>query len=337
MTSAWRSATRLTGPAAGATMRAVDEHREVSSPLVSIVTPSLNQGRFIRDAIESIRAQDYPRIEHLVLDGGSRDETRDVVAHYRDTLTWISEPDRGQASAINRGLRMASGSILSWLNADDRLLPGAIRTVVDAFRAEPSAMMVYGTGDLIDVSGRELRPFRFTEAAFNLRRLVEVGDFILQPAAFVRRQALEAVGDLDEDLHWCMDWDLWIRIGRRLPVRHVPVPLAQVRIHPDTKTSRGGLAKIREMHRVAHRHSGRHVTPVLVIHCGGVVYRWACRMLGWVPDRPMSEPGAARPLSTIPWISRRLDRILDTGRLPWEWRADPGLQRARTAPEGRTA
>jgi glycosyltransferase involved in cell wall biosynthesis len=302
-------------------------------PLVSIVTPSLNQGRFIADTIESVRAQDYPRIEHIVMDGGSRDETPAIVARYLDRLTWISEPDAGQSHAINRGLRMASGEILSWLNTDDRLLPGAVRAVVDAFRADPDVMMVYGDGDLIDASGQKLWPFRFTEP-FNLRRLVEVGDFILQPAAFVRREALEAVEYLDEDLHWCMDWDLWIRIGQRFRVRYLPLPLAQARIHPDAKTSRGGLAKIREMHRIIRRHSRRWLPPILVIHGGGALYRLGCRALGRTPDRPMSEPGASRPLSTIPWAARLLDRVIETGRLPWERTADPELQRPAIAGDG---
>jgi GT2 family glycosyltransferase len=301
-----------------------------AAPLVTIVTPSLNQGRFIGEAIESVRAQDYPRIEHIIMDGGSRDETSEVVARHADGLTWISERDNGQSDAINRGLRMASGQIMSWLNADDRLLPGAVRAVVDAMAGDPSAMLVYGDGDLIDVSGRKLWPFRFTEP-FNLRRLVEVGDFILQPAAFFRREVLERVGYLDETLHWCMDWDLWIRIGRCVPVRYLPVPLAQVRIHPDTKTSRAGWPKIREMHRIIRRHSRRWLPPILVIHGGGMLYRLGCRTLGWVPDRLMSEPGESRPLSTVPGASRLLDRVLETGRLPWEWAPDPELRRAATA------
>jgi glycosyltransferase involved in cell wall biosynthesis len=308
----------------------VSDREDLQLPLVSIVTPSLNQGRFIAETIESVRAQDYPRIEHIVLDGGSQDETAEIVARYRDRLTWISEPDRGQSHAINRGFRMASGEILSWLNTDDRLLPGAVRAVVDGFRADPTVMMLYGDGDLIDAAGRKIWPFRFTEP-FNLRRLIEVGDFILQPATFVRREALEAVEYLDEDLHWCMDWDLWIRIGQRFRVRYLPTPLAQARIHPDAKTSRGGFAKIREMHQIIRRHSQRRLPPILVIHGGGALYRLGCRALGRDPNRPMSEPGAARPLSTIPWASRLLDRVLETGRLPWEWTPDPELERPAMA------
>lgn len=297
-----------------------------SLPLVSIVTPSLNQARFIRDTIESVRGQDYPRIEHLVLDGGSRDGTLDILAGYPG-LRWTSGPDGGQTHAINGGFRMATGEILSWLNADDALLPGSITAVVEAFRADPAAMMVYGDGDLIDAEGRPLQPFRFTEP-FNLRRLIEVHDYILQPAAFVRRPALEAVGYLDESLNWCMDWDLWIRIGRRFPVRYLPRRLAQARIHADTKTSRGGWPKVREMHRILRRHSGRRVAPILVIQGGGTLYRMLGGALGRLPGQPAPESA----LSPVGWAYRLMNRLIETGRLPWEWTPDPALRRPPDIP-----
>jgi glycosyltransferase involved in cell wall biosynthesis len=290
-------------------------------PLVSIVTPSLNHGRFIEDSIESIRAQDYSRIEHLVLDGGSRDQTLKILARHGERIRWVSEPDRGQTAALNRGFRMASGEIVSWLNADDVLLPGAVRAVVDAFRAQPRLAMVYGDGELMNIAGRPLSPFRFTEP-FNLRRLVEVSAFILQPAAFVRREVLGSVDYLDERLNWCMDWDLWIRIGERHQIGFLPRPLARVRIHPDSKTSRGGLPKILEMHGVVRRHSRRWLPPVLVIHAGGMLYRAVTRRLGLDPDS-----GGCRPLSEIRWISRALARVLERGQLPWELRARPHLRR----------
>jgi glycosyltransferase involved in cell wall biosynthesis len=296
---------------------------EPSLPLVSIVTPSLNQAQFIRDTIESVRDQDFPRIEHIVVDGGSRDGTLEVLARYPG-LCWSSEPDAGQTHAINRGFRMASGEILSWLNADDLLLPGSVAAVVEAFRADPATMMVYGDGDLIDAGGRNLQPFRFTEP-FNLRRLVEVHDYILQPTAFVRRPALEAIGYLDESLSWCMDWDLWIRIGQRFSVRYLPCRLAQARLHPDTKTSRAGWPKLREMHRIVRRHSRRRLPPVLLIHGAGTLYRMFCGMLGRSPWR--SAPHGA--LSPVAWGRRWMDGIIETGRLPWERTADPALQRPR--------
>jgi glycosyltransferase involved in cell wall biosynthesis len=293
-------------------------------PLVSIVTPSLNQRQFIEAAIESVRAQDYPRIEHIVVDGASSDGTLEVLARYSPPLRWVSEPDAGQGHAINRGFRMASGEILSWLNADDVLRPGAVRAVVDAFRSDAGTMMVYGDGDFVDVGGRDIEPFRFVEP-FHLRRLIEVHDYILQPAAFVRRDALEDVGYVDETLNWSMDWDLWIRIGRRFRVRFLPVPLATVRLHPDTKTSRAGFAKLREMYRIVRRHSRRRLPPVLVIHGGGTLYRIACE---WLGQAPLYGPAALARRDRFPvrWAYRLMDRLIETGQLPWE-RADPAMRR----------
>jgi GT2 family glycosyltransferase len=288
-------------------------------PLVSIVTPSLNRGRFIESAVDSVRTQDYPAIEHIVVDGGSTDGTLAVLARHSSTLRWVSAPDASQSAAINRGFHMASGQILSWLNADDALRPGAVRAVVETLRADAEAMMVYGQGDFVDASGRPIVPLRCVEP-FNQARLIEVHNYIVQPAAFVRRQALEAVGYVDETLHWSMDWDLWIRIGRQFPVRYLPVPLATVRLHEETKTSRAGLAKLREMHRIVRRHSRRRFPPVLLIQGGGNLYRMACRLL-W-PGAPVREPSALAR-----WMCRRMDHILETGRLPWE-RSDPVLRRA---------
>jgi glycosyltransferase involved in cell wall biosynthesis len=294
---------------------------EPAQPLVSIVTPSLNQGRFIDTAIESVAAQDYPRTEHLVMDGGSTDETLAVLARHSPPLRWVSEPDAGQTAALNRGFRLVSGEIVAWLNADDLLLPGAVSAVVDVFRSDPEVMLVYGNGNFIDAAGRHVEPFRFSEP-FNLRRLIEVHDYILQPAAFMRRSALEAVGHLDETLSWCMDWDLWIRIGERFRVRYLPIPLATARLHLDSKTSRAGLAKLSEIHRIVRRRSQRSFPPVLFIHGAGTLYRIGRRLVGQMP------PDGA-PRGRLRGVARRLvDRIIETGQMPWETaRPDAGLRR----------
>jgi hypothetical protein len=152
-----------------------------------------------------------------------------------------------------------------------------------------------------------------------------VHDYIVQPAAFVRREALATVGDVDETLQWSMDWDLWIRIGRRFPVRYLPVPLATVRLHAQTKTYRAGFAKLREMHRIVRRHSRRRFPPLLLIQGGGTLYRMARRFLG-APD-PMRRPPAL-----VRWMCRRMERVIETGRFPWE-RPDPALQHPGRAPD----
>jgi glycosyltransferase involved in cell wall biosynthesis len=277
---------------------------------VSIVTPCLDAGRFIAAAIESVRSQDYPDVEHIVVDGGSTDGTLAVLARYAPGLRWISAPGLEQSAAINRGFRIATGGILSWLNADDMLRPGAVRTVVERFRSDPAAMLVYGEGDFVDACGLPIEPLRSVEP-FQLDRLIEVHNYIVQPASFVRREALEAVGYLDETLRFSMDWDLWIRIGRRFPVRRIPVSLATVRLHDGTRTSRAGLAKLREMYRLVRRHSGRRFPPVLAIHGGGTVYRLARRILGRpVPTR--------RPPLPVRWACRVMARVIETGCFPWE-------------------
>ena len=162
----------------------------MAEPLVTIVTPTLNQGHFIRSTIESVLSQDYPNIEYIVMDGGSTDETAAVVQDYSSRLTWISERDRGQSHAINKGFRLARGEIVAWLNSDDLLLPGAVRKAVNACQANPQAGAIYGEGYLIDRSGETTGRFPCTEA-FNLWKLVHLSDYILQQTVFFKKRVLD--------------------------------------------------------------------------------------------------------------------------------------------------
>jgi glycosyltransferase involved in cell wall biosynthesis len=230
-------------------------------PLVTIVTPSYNQGRFIRATIESVRKQDYPRIEYLVMDGGSTDETVSILREYSDRLRWVSESDHGQAHAINKGWRQARGSILAYLNSDDVYLPGAIAQAVAALEAHPEAAAVYGEGYHVDEEGRVLE--RYPTESFNPDRLQETC-FICQPTVFLRREAVERAGYLDESLRYCMDYDLWIRLTRAGKIlSHTPHYLASTRLHADAKTlDQRGQAHA-EILRVTYRHFGR-VAPSLV-------------------------------------------------------------------------
>jgi glycosyltransferase involved in cell wall biosynthesis len=185
-------------------------------PLVSIITPSLNQGRFIRKTIESVLSQDYPRLEHLVMDGGSTDETLDILRSYGDRITWRSGPDGGQAAAVNSGVRLAKGEILGWLNSDDTYQPGAVTAAVEHLIAHPETAVVYGNAYFIDEHNVVFGAHPTED--FDLNRLAET-TLICQPTAFIRRSAIEAVGMLDTTLHYCMDYDLFIRLGRRFPGR----------------------------------------------------------------------------------------------------------------------
>ena len=229
-------------------------------PLVSIVTPSLNQGRFIGAAIDSVHAQDYPAIEHLVCDGGSTDATLDVLSSYGDRVAWTSEPDAGQSDAIAKGFEQTRGEVLTWLNADDVLAPGAVRHAVETLERAPEAGLLYGRGVLLDQHGVETGPFAGIEP-FNLWRLLHVLDYVLQPAAFFRRDAYRAAGGLDRGLCWAMDWDLWIRLAGVAEVVFVDRVLAGSREWEDTKTATGGWRRIRELGRLTNRHAGRFWTP----------------------------------------------------------------------------
>ncbi len=229
-------------------------------PSVSIVTPALNHARFLPQAIESVLRQDYPNLEYIVVDGGSSDGTLEILKSYGDRLRWISEPDTGQSNAINKGFRMARGEILAWINADDVLLAGAVRKAAGALARDPDLAMVYGEGYIIDENGTVKRRFPET-TPFNLWRLVYVGDTILQQTAFMRKRAVETAGYLDETLHWGMDWDLFIRIGKRFRVQYLNEYLGCIREYDTTKTSTGGIRRFRELEQIIRRHAGARWVP----------------------------------------------------------------------------
>jgi glycosyltransferase involved in cell wall biosynthesis len=227
-------------------------------PLVSIVTPSLNQARFIEDAIKSVREQDYRRIEHIVVDGGSTDGTLEILQRYPD-LQWTSEPDRGQADAIRKGLERAAGSILAWLNADDLYLPGAVATGVHALRAS-GAGLVYGGWRQIDERGKTIKDV--TPRPYDYSELLEVRNLIAQPTTFFTREAYDVVGGIDRSYEYAMDYELWLRLGARFPVHRVDATLAAFRFHAGSKTVASYPRFWRETHRASRRHGGRYFSPM---------------------------------------------------------------------------
>ena len=207
-------------------------------PLVSIVTPSLNQGPYIEQTIRSVLEQDYPHIEYIVVDGGSTDGTLDILEKYNGRLFYSSEPDAGQADAINKGWRRSKGDILAYLNSDDTYCPGAVRKAVEGFRLHPEAGIVYGDCYGTDPEGRIIRRLRLRE--------VDLPDLLCftilhQPAVFIRRAVTDRVGLLDTRLEGLMDHDLWIRSAFRFPFHHVPEFLACGREHPGSKNANLGV------------------------------------------------------------------------------------------------
>ena len=268
------------------------KHNLPDCPLVSLVTPSFNQGRFIRATIESILSQDYPNIEYIVMDGASTDETCAIAREYGSRLHLVSKPDRGQSHAINDGFRLAQGNVLAWLNSDDILLPGAVSAAVRALTDNADAGMVYGDGYLIDAAGNVTGRFPHTREP-NLWRLVHLSDYILQQATFMRRDVLADVGYVDESLHYGMDWDLFIRIGLKYRLAYVPVYLGCIREYPETKSSSGGAGRIRELHAMLRKHTGLRLPPGSIIYGLDTYTALACEAIR------RRTPGMLRPVGNI--------------------------------------
>ena len=206
-------------------------------PLISIIVPSLNQGRFIGQTLESIVSQGYPRLELIVVDGGSTDETTEVIGAYSDQIKWwVSEPDAGQASAINKGMSRASGDILAWLNSDDCLMPGALFRVAESFQVYPQADVIYGHRVLIDEAGYDVGKWILPG---HRKFILTYADYVPQETMFWRSSLWHrAGGNLDESFRFAMDWELIRRfIQAEANFKLIPAFLGQFRLHQLQKSS----------------------------------------------------------------------------------------------------
>lgn len=204
-------------------------------PPISIVTCSYRQGRYLGATISSVLDQRIPGIEYIVIDGGSSDDSVEVIRrHEPDLAYWVSEPDRGQTDALIKGFRRATGEIQGWLCSDDLLLPGALERVLHYFDAHPEVDAMYGDSLWIDAEGSFLRPKK--EIEFN--RFVYLFDhnYISQPSMFWRRRLYDKVGGLDAQFNLAMDSDLWERFSRHTRIGHLPAYLSCMRFYPAQKT-----------------------------------------------------------------------------------------------------
>ena len=240
-------------------------------PKISIAIPSFNQGQYIEDTITSILDQAYPELEIFVFDGGSTDSTVDVLKKYDRHLTyWVSEKDKGQTDAINKGLRRATGQILAYLNSDDFFLPNAFQYIAQAYQKYPQAGLYTGNGLIVD--GRKQNPRRYMrEIGYTYESLLRGSCYLLQPSTFINREAWNRAGEFDDTLRFAMDLEYWLRVGRDFEVVLLNEPLSAWRMHEDIKTSNGGMVRWNELWQLYRKYTKDQITPGLLVELFSVL------------------------------------------------------------------
>lgn len=272
-------------------------------PKISIVTPSYNQGAFLESTIKSVVEQDYPDFEYIVIDGGSTDASVQIIERYATEITfWVSEDDRGQSHAINKGLERAGGELLTWLNSDDMLEPGALMTVAEARRRQPGAGAYVGHGTKINLRGVVEYYKKPGDLSFEgICRWMDGNNF-MQPSCFFTRAAWEAAGPLNEDIHIALDVDLWLRMARQFEFVPVDALLSQARQHDDAKTTALKNQMVVDCALVIIRHGGEKYVRTHLDTLAERLTRYEDRSLRIRLDRlyrslfgPRKRPSAEQP------------------------------------------
>jgi glycosyltransferase involved in cell wall biosynthesis len=245
---------------------------ETALPRISVITPSLNQAAFLEQTIQSVISQGYPNLEYFVMDGGSTDGTIPLLKKYKASIQWVSKKDGGQSDAINKGFKIATGEILGFLNSDDVYEPGALFAVGEYFRRHPRAQWVSGKCRIIDSKGKEIRRFitLYKNIWLSLHSpiVLDVINYISQPATFWRREVSRTIGEFDQSLTHAMEYDFWLRAAQRFSLCVVPQNLARFRMHPASKAGSSARAQFDAELAIARRYVR---SPVLLglhqLHC----------------------------------------------------------------------
>jgi glycosyltransferase involved in cell wall biosynthesis len=245
-------------------------------PKVSIITPSFNQGQFLEASIRSVLEQDYPNIEYIIVDGGSKDDSLEIIKKYADAghlAWWVSEKDKGHADALNKGFSRATGDILAWLNSDDIYFPGAVSEAVSILKSHSEVGMVYGDADLIDDSGTTIGQFGSKQTSY--RQMLRGSVHIPQATTFFRADVWRQVGPLDLSLFFSFDYDLWVRIAKVSQILYVPKCWAKFRIHGAGKTIINDDRCYPDMLRVLEREGGSWLSWLrLRMYARKLLYSW---------------------------------------------------------------
>jgi glycosyltransferase involved in cell wall biosynthesis len=236
-------------------------------PLVTIVTPSYNQGKFLERTILSVLAQDYPNIEYIIMDGGSTDESVDILKKYSDRISyWESKKDKGQSDAINKGWRLAKGIYCSYLNSDDTLSPNAVSKIVTAFSLNPKAGIIYGDYTFIGTNDEILEVVQSKQVRFKDLLIDGQMPAIAQPSSFYLTSLVKKLGYLDDKLHLSMDYDLLLRLAHKAELVHVPFQIAYFRLHGASKTSKYAVKHWHETLKVKMKYNRIYSIKSIILY-----------------------------------------------------------------------
>ncbi|MGH8511610.1 MAG: glycosyltransferase family 2 protein [Gammaproteobacteria bacterium] len=269
---------------------------KITLPSISIVTCSYQQARFLDAAIRSVIGQGYPAIEYIIIDGGSRDGSADIIARHADSLAyWVSERDNGQTDALKKGFNRASGDICGWLCSDDLLLPDALTAVGEFFRDNPNVDAVFGDALWIDENGNPIRPKR--EMGFNGFVFLHDHNYIPQPSMFWRRRLYDEVGGLNERFHLAMDTDLWARFANKTRIAHIPRYLSSMRFYSEQRTR--SLRPASQLEDLMIRTRGSSLARITLLR---PVLHAVARILRALNKAAAGGYGARVPEALLPWL-----------------------------------
>jgi glycosyltransferase involved in cell wall biosynthesis len=230
-------------------------------PKISIITPSFNQGKFIKQTIDSVLDQKYPNLEYWIIDGGSDDETIEIINSYGNQINWISENDNGQAHAINKGFQLATGEIVAFINSDDFYLPGTLEKVAELFQKTDCEWLT-GNYVIVNENNQLIQSFipvykQFLQL-FSSRFMLSITNYINQPSTFWHRDVFNKIGYFNEELKYTMDYDFWMRLLICCPLKITPIPLSGFRIHSNSKGGSQFIAQFEEEFQVLKLNNSNH-------------------------------------------------------------------------------